>query len=216
MLTARGVCASNEHPLQQKYKNEAITKIQVESIITTFLLKMPLSFMVLWFLIAVSLYLFNRLVLQRGKTKLQLPPGPKGLPLVGNVNELPPPGKQEYLHWLEHKQAYGPITSVTMFGQTIVVIHDRNMAIELMDKRSVIYSGRPVMTFGNSCGWEDAMGAQQQNDPSFRGQRKHVFQQVGTKNSVAKYWPLQEGVVGRFLWRANKDNGKDLLKHVQT
>jgi hypothetical protein len=168
---------------------------------------MPFSFMVLWLLIAVALYAINRLVLLRGKTKLPLPPGPKGVPLVGNVKDLPPPGKQEYVHWLELKHAY---------GQTIVIIHDRNMAIELMDKRSVMHSGRPVMPFGNSCGWEDAMGAQQQNDPSFRGQRKHVFQQVGTKNSVAKYWPLQEGVVGRFLSRANKDNGKNLLKHVQT
>lgn len=59
------------------------------------------------------------------------------------------------------------------------------------------------------------MGAQQ-NNASFRGQRKHIFQQVGTKSLVAKYWPLQEGVVGRFLWRANKDNGKDLLQHIQT
>lgn len=180
------------------------------------LLMMPVSFMALWLLIAVALYVFNRFVLQRGKTKLPLPPGPKGLLLVGNVKDLPPPGKQEYLHWLELKHAYGPISSLTVFGQTIVIIHDRNMAIELMDKRSSIHSGRPVMPFGNSCGWEDAMGAQQQGDPSFRGQRKHVFQQVGTKNSVAKYWPLQEGVVGRFLSRANKDNGQNLLKHVQT
>lgn len=176
---------------------------------------MSFTLPVLWFLVAIVLYVFNRSVLQRRKKKLPLPPGPKGLPLLGNVKDLPPPGKQEYLHWLQLKDAYGPISSLTVLGQTIVIIHDRNMASELMDKRAVNHSGRPIMPFGNSCGWEDVMGAQQ-NNASFRGQRKHIFQQVGTKNLVAKYWPLQEGVVVRFLWRANKDNGKDLLQHIQT
>lgn len=129
---------------------------------------MAFSFLILWFLIAVALYAFNRLVLQCEKTKQPLPARPKGLSLVGNVNDLPQPGKPGYLHWLEPKDAYGPISSLTILGKTIVLIHDRNMAIELMDKRSVSYSGRPVMHFGNSCGWEDAMSAQQ-NNPSFRG-----------------------------------------------
>lgn len=36
-----------------------------------------------------------------------LPPGPKGLPLVGNVNDLPQPGVFEAHHWLKHKDLYG-------------------------------------------------------------------------------------------------------------
>lgn len=121
-----------------------------------------------------------------------------------------------YLHWAENMHAYGPISSITVFDQTLVIIHDKNMAIELMEKRSVIHSGRSVMTFDNSCGWEEAMSVQQQDGSPFRGQRKHVFQQVRTKNSVAKCWPLQEGLVDRFYRRANKNNGKDHLKHAQT
>lgn len=35
------------------------------------------------------------------------PPGPKGLPLVGNLNDLPPPGVVEAHHWLTHKELYG-------------------------------------------------------------------------------------------------------------
>jgi hypothetical protein len=35
------------------------------------------------------------------------PPGPKGLPLLGNLNDLPTPDALEAHHWLEHKKLYG-------------------------------------------------------------------------------------------------------------
>ena len=39
--------------------------------------------------------------------KPPLPPGPKGLPLLGNLNDLPKPGELEYMHWLSFKEKYG-------------------------------------------------------------------------------------------------------------
>ncbi|KAF9695815.1 hypothetical protein EKO04_006159 [Ascochyta lentis] len=166
-------------------------------------------------IILVALYAVNELVLKRSAKSLPLPPGPKGLPLIGNVRDLPPPGEKEYLHWLKLKDAYGPISSLTVLGKTLIFIHDKDVAIQLMEKRAAIHSGRPVMPFGNMCGWGDGMGAQQ-NNASLKAQRKHFFQQVGTKKAVSKYWPLQESVVARFLWRANKDNGRDLDQHLKT
>jgi hypothetical protein len=78
---------------------------------------------------------------------LPLPPGPKGLPLVGNINDLPPQGSQEYLHWLKFKVRYGPLSSITILGQTMIIIHDRDIALELMEKRASKHSGRPNMKF---------------------------------------------------------------------
>lgn len=175
---------------------------------------MAVEFLIVASLIAIALYVVNELILKRG-SKLPLPPGPKGLPLVGNVKDLPPPGEKEYLHWNRFKDVYGPINSVTVLGQTIIILHDKNLASELMEKRAATHSGRPVLNFLNMCGWGDGVGAQQ-NDAVFKAQRKHIFQQIGTKNSVSKFWGLQESVVGRFLWRANKDQGRNLLQHIQT
>jgi hypothetical protein len=78
---------------------------------------------------------------------LPLPPGPNGLPLVGNINDLPPQGSQEYLHWLRFKERYGPLSSITILGQTMIIIHDREIALELMEKRASKHSGRPNMKF---------------------------------------------------------------------
>ena len=41
------------------------------------------------------------------KSGPSLPPGPKGLPFLGNINDLPGPGVLEYHHWAKHKDLYG-------------------------------------------------------------------------------------------------------------
>lgn len=40
-----------------------------------------------------------------------LPPGPKGKPIIGNLLDLPAAGKQEWRHWLKHKDLYGNTSS---------------------------------------------------------------------------------------------------------
>jgi len=98
--------------------------------------------------LAIGLYILKKLYLDRKSNALPLPPGPKGLPLLGNVNDLPPPGAPEYQHWLKHKDQYGPISSVTVLGQTLIILHDKQAAFELMERRANIHSGRPKMKFG--------------------------------------------------------------------
>ena len=41
----------------------------------------------------------------------------------------------------------GPISSVTAMGQTITIINDSRIAVELLEKRSAIHSSRPKQLF---------------------------------------------------------------------
>ncbi|KAJ4267248.1 hypothetical protein NW762_003351 [Fusarium torreyae] len=128
-----------------------------------------------------------------------LPPGPKGLPLVGNVNDLPPPGMLEAHHWVKHKELYGPVSSVTVMGQTIVIINDAKLAYELLDKRSIKFSSRPKQVFASEMiGWGDSVGFCGYND-RFKTYRRNMARIIGSKTAAAKYDTLQEGEVGHFL-----------------
>jgi hypothetical protein len=104
-----------------------------------------LSTLAIAFATLCILYATNRHLKRKGF--LSLPPGPKGLPLLGNVNDLPKPGMLECHHWLHHKSIYGPISSVTVLGQTFVIINDPEIAFELLRDRSAIHSSRPSQVF---------------------------------------------------------------------
>jgi hypothetical protein len=109
-----------------------------------------MAFFSLTFLFTASVlavaYIVNR-ILRSNSHGYSLPPGPKGLPLLGNVADLPPSGMLECHHWLKHKDKYGPISSLTVLGQTFIIINDAQVALELLRDRSASHSGRPYMVF---------------------------------------------------------------------
>jgi hypothetical protein len=108
---------------------------------------MAMIFFVKVVLALCFIYLLKRIFFRNEAGTLSLPPGPKGLPILGNVKDLPISGKPEFEHWIKHKDRYGPISSVTALGLTMIIIHDKSMALELLEKRGVRHSGRPRTKF---------------------------------------------------------------------
>lgn len=107
----------------------------------------PLGTALLVFVGTVTAYILIRF-LRAPKYTYPLPPGPRGIPLLGNIKDLPAPGVLECHHWLKHKDLFGPISSITILGLTFVIVHDPDIALETMRDRASIYSGRPQMEFG--------------------------------------------------------------------
>ncbi|KAF5264101.1 hypothetical protein FOXYS1_5133 [Fusarium oxysporum] len=136
-------------------------------------------------------------VIRNGSKRPPLPPGPKGLPLLGNLSHLPPPGVFEAHHWLKFKDLYGPISSITVMGQTIIIINNWKFASQLLDKRSAKHSSRPkIMMAGEMVGWENSLGFSPYND-RFRTYRKNMARIIGSKRAAAKrpreiHGPYQE------------------------
>ncbi|CAN8103583.1 unnamed protein product [Discula destructiva] len=160
----------------------------------------PKSLIAIVTLLALAVYLVQ--VLTKPK-KLPLPPGPKGLPIVGNVRDLPPKGTVEWKHWLKHKDTYGPISSVTVLGKTIVLVHDLEIATELLTKRSAKYSMRPSTPMMNLVGVTEFIAGAKGKD--FRTHRKLAALQLGNKPAAERFFPAMEVESRRFLMRALND-----------
>ncbi|KAM4056370.1 cytochrome p450 [Hirsutella rhossiliensis] len=161
--------------------------------------------------LALLAFIAHRLLFQK-RNILGPPPGPTPLPLVGNILDLPPKGIPEFRHWLRHKECYGPISSVTVMGHTLVIIHDREAAHHLLEKNTIRTSARPAISYAiQSCGFNNLVPLLQ-NDAYHRKARKALHQQLGTKPAVARYCGIQDVEARRLLLRALKQPN-DLFKH---
>jgi len=91
------------------------------------------------------------------KPKHSLPPGPKPIPILGNLRELERKGLWDRAtSWLKeygkiltcesrHAERYmlGDIVYLHKFGQGVVFLNTFEVAYDLLDKRGLIYSDRP-------------------------------------------------------------------------
>ncbi|TVY47716.1 O-methylsterigmatocystin oxidoreductase [Lachnellula occidentalis] len=163
----------------------------------------------------LALYVILRLLRSKSDGR-PLPPGPKGLPVLGNINDLPKPNEPEWQHWLQHKDLYGPISSVTILGQTMVIISDPEVAFELMRDRSAIHSSRPGQIFSGeipSVGWKNATAMSPYND-TWKIHRKNITKVASTNTSVTMFDRVQEVETVHFLLNL-LDSPNDLFDHIR-
>jgi cytochrome P450 len=149
------------------------------------------------------------------KGTYHLPPGPTPIPLVGNISDLPAPGTKDWIHWSKLRDQYGPIYSLTVLGQTMVVISDYKIAAELMEKRSAHTSGRPFMEFGSRmCGWENSL-ALQTDHSKVRSYRRAIHGIIGTSTAIDAFRPMLERESHQFLSQV-LNNPDDILQLIRT
>ncbi|KAG6381871.1 cytochrome P450 [Boletus reticuloceps] len=81
-----------------------------------------------------------------------LPPGPTPLPILGSA--LSVNAQEPWLTYTAWKAKYGDVMYVRLLDSDVIVLNSRSDAIELLDKRSQIYSDRPFLAtlepFGHS------------------------------------------------------------------
>lgn len=100
-----------------------------------------LSTAAIWLAVLVFLIpLIQQLGKQLSKAK-RLPPGPKALPLIGNLHHIPKRRQfEEFYRW---SKEYGPVMYLDMAGQPFIVLSSHQAAQDLLSRRSSKYSDRP-------------------------------------------------------------------------
>ncbi|THH01147.1 hypothetical protein EW145_g6967 [Phellinidium pouzarii] len=97
-------------------------------------------------LAAIGVLLIRRILACRrpstASEQAPLPPGPPRAPLIGNLLDVPT--GRAWLGWAAHATRFGALSSLSLFGTHLVVLHDPAAAAALFEHRSAVFSDRPA------------------------------------------------------------------------
>ncbi|KAF9222446.1 cytochrome P450 [Gyrodon lividus] len=125
---------------------------------------------------------------KRPSSPFPLPPGPPGLPVVGNVR-----GIDVAAPWLTYAQwakQYGDLVYSRLFQQDIIIVNSEKVAKELLEERSTNYADRPHLVTSPLFGAEFTT-AFMPYGPRWRSQRK-FFHQSFKQDSVPRFHLMQQ------------------------
>ncbi|KAI0751469.1 cytochrome P450 [Daedaleopsis nitida] len=160
--------------------------------------------------ILVTFILLNRLFAK--KPSGPLPPGPKGLPGIGNMLDMP--ASFEWKTFAQWGDRWGPIVSVSFLGQPYVILNSVKHAGDMLDKKSSIYSSRPIIPVGGELvGWNRSLALLPYGN-MFREYRRMISQLIGSKKSMERFYPLLDTCTRDFVSEVYQEPN-ELLKHIR-
>ena len=90
-----------------------------------------------WILLVLAIISIYYLLRKRHKW----PPGPQGLPFVGNLFQLDP--VQQHLTLQKWGKQYGDVFYIKLLGQNIVIVNSYEGAREVLIQKTSDFAGRP-------------------------------------------------------------------------
>nr|VWO95057.1 N/A [Ganoderma boninense] len=163
------------------------------------------------FLVA-SLYLYSRSLAawQSRSRRLPLPPGPKPLPIIGNMLDWPTHNQWRALR--DMSAQYGDILHFEVLGQHMVVLGSPTAMFDLLEKRSANTSDRQQVPLMNLT--EMTVNLSVMPYGQWWRRHKRVFWQHFHPGAIASYQPIQRGAAHRFLKKLLKTPSK-LREHIR-
>ncbi|KAI0093002.1 cytochrome P450 [Irpex rosettiformis] len=132
----------------------------------------------------------------RKQTRAPSLPSPPGDPILGHLRYMPDVNDRDTVFY-DWGCKYGDVFQLNVLGKPIVVINSEKAAMELMEKRSAIYSDRPPMPLFERDGWKDGVVAAKYG-PLLTRQRK-MFHSPLAKGTMPEYEAVQEQEVNFLL-----------------
>ncbi|GJE87397.1 cytochrome P450 [Phanerochaete sordida] len=161
-------------------------------------------------LLAISvLIIIVAWLLRSSRRPSGLPPGPPGLPILGNALEIS--ADNTYKGLAKWGKLYGPVVAVKAFSQTCIVINSPDAANEILSKSSATTSHRIVRPMALLSGWERAL-PHLQPAAEFRQHRQYMKIAVGAA-AMMEYEPEHERRALQLVQKLSR-NPKEIYNEV--
>ncbi|XP_059307670.1 cytochrome P450 77A1 isoform X1 [Lycium ferocissimum] len=156
---------------------------------------------------AFLLTFFIILLTQKTKSKnLNLPPGPPGWPVVGNLFQVAGSGKQFFEYIRDLKPKYGSIFTLKMGARTMIVITSADLAYEALITKGQIFATRPKENPTKtifSCNQFTVNAASY--GPVWRSLRKNMVQNMLSSSRLKEFRNCRELAMDKMIERIRMD-----------
>ncbi|KIW87145.1 uncharacterized protein Z519_12256 [Cladophialophora bantiana CBS 173.52] len=126
-------------------------------------------------------------LLSIGMRNRNMPPGPPTLPIIGNLHQIPK--KDIHLHHQKWAKEYGPIFSLKLGSQDVIILASGDMIKRLVDKRSGNYADRPALFMQDI--FEHSRIIMRGYDDLWKVERK-LYHQFLNSTKAARYTSYQD------------------------
>ncbi|TFK64540.1 cytochrome P450 [Pluteus cervinus] len=138
----------------------------------------------------------------KASSSTPLPPGPKPLPVLGNVRDLT--AKELWLPATQWGKDFGDVVYLHVFGQGLVFLNSPEAVFDLLDKRGSIYSDKPqLIMICDLCGCKNMVAFTGYNEQSKR--HRKLMHQAFAPKVINTYHPLMISETHDFLRRLIAD-----------
>ncbi|KAJ7177912.1 cytochrome P450 [Mycena filopes] len=160
-------------------------------------------------LVVISVLLWRRFLASK---QLPLPPGPPTKFLIGNLHQLP--DKQPWLRYADWSKEYGPLITLRTFHHTQLILNSAKSALDLLERRSGVYSDRPVSWMAHLAGRDETMFQLSSLDARFPKYRKMLHSGLN-RRATQLYRPTQDHQL-RVLLRGLAERPERFVVYIKT
>ncbi|KAK6126615.1 hypothetical protein DH2020_039640 [Rehmannia glutinosa] len=134
---------------------------------------------------------------QKRQQKSLHPPGPPGLPFIGNLHQFDTSAPHIYLWQLSKK--YGPLMSMKLGSVPVLVVSSPKMAKEVLKTHDLIFSSRPRVLGQDKLSYNRLDVAFAPYSESWRELRKICVLHLLSNKQVQSFRPIREEEVFRMI-----------------
>ncbi|XP_045828439.1 cytochrome P450 83B1-like [Trifolium pratense] len=142
--------------------------------------------LILCIIFSLPLFFLKR----RTTTNAPYPPGPRGLPIIGNLHQLDSPIL--YLQFSKLSKIYGPLFSVKLGLRPAIVVSSAKIAKEIFKNNDHVFSNRPILYGQQKLSYNGLDIAFAQYSDFWRDIRKICVINIFTTKRVSSYSSIRK------------------------